>query len=95
MGWGASVAETQDEILGAGCANRLNGGVPLAGMLNGALGEPEPWGMALGAENALQEARPSLPCKPITAMEVFYASQLAYRISMVPVGTDNNINYFF
>ena len=51
--------------------------------------------MALDIENTLQEARSSLPCKPIAAMEAFYASQLAYSISMAPVGADNNINYFF
>ena len=67
----------------------------LIGILKGSLGEPEPWDMVLDIENTLQEVRPNLPCKSITAMEVFYASQLAYRISMVPVGTDNNINYFF
>ena len=69
--------------------------MPLAGILKGSLGEPEPWSMALDIENTLQEARSNLPCKSITTMEVFYASQLAYSISMVPVGTDNNINYFF
>ena len=95
LSWDTSVAGIQDEILGLGYASRLSGGVPLAGMLNGALGEPEPWSMALDAGNTLQEARSSLPCKPITAMEVFYASQLAYNISMAPAGADNNINYFF
>ena len=70
------------------------GECPLAGILNGALGEPEPWGMALGAENALQEARPSLPCKPITAMEAFYASQLAYRVPIAPAGAGAGISCF-
>ena len=85
----------QGELLGLGHASRLRWQVPLAGVLKGSLGEPEPWNMALDIENTLQEARPSLPCKPIAAMEVFYASQLAYRIPMAPAGAGNNISYFF
>ena len=71
------------------------GECPLAGMLSGALGEPEPWDMALDTKNTLQEARSSLPYEPTAAMGAFYASQQAYRISIAPEGTDNDINYFF
>ena len=70
------------------------GECPLIGIFNGALGEPEPWNMALDIMNTLQEAACSSPCKPITAMDAFNASQQAYRISIAPVGTDININYF-
>ncbi len=95
MSWDTSAAGAQDEALSLGYASRLNGGVSLAGILNGALGEPEPWGMALGTKNTLQEARSSLPYEPTAAMGAFYASQQAYRISIAPEGTDININYFF
>ena len=71
------------------------GECPLTGIFNGALGEPEPWGMALGIAGTLQEAAYSSPYKPITAMDAFNASQQAYRISIAPEGTDININYFF
>ena len=95
LSWGTSAAGAQGEALGLGYANRLNGGVPLVGIFNGALGEPEPWDMALDIKNTLQEARPSLPYEPATAMGVPYASQQAYRISIAPEGADTNINYFF
>ena len=70
------------------------GECPLAKIFNGALGEPEPWSMALDTMNTLQEAAYSSPYKPITAMDAFNASQQAYRISIAPVGADININYF-
>ena len=70
------------------------GECPLAGILNGALGEPEPWNMALDIMNTLQEAVYNSPYKSITTMDAFNASQQAYRISIAPVGTDININYF-
>ena len=71
------------------------GECPLAGILNGALGEPEPWNMALGTMDTLQEAVYNSPYKSITAMDAFNASQQAYRISIAPAGADANINYFF
>ena len=95
LSWDTSIVGIQDEILGLGYANRLNGGVSLIGIFNGTLGEPEPWDMALDTKNTLQEARPSLPYEPTAAMGAFYASQQAYRISIAPEGTDININYFF
>ena len=70
------------------------GKFPLIGILNGKLGEPEPWNMALDTLNTLREAGYNLPCKATTAMGVFCASQQAYRIPMAPEGTDININYF-
>ena len=70
------------------------GECPLAGILNGTLGEPEPWSMALGAVSTLQEAAYSSPYKPITAMDALNAPQQAYRISIAPAGADTNINYF-
>ena len=70
------------------------GECPLAGMLNGALGEPEPWNMALDIMNTLQEAVYNSPYKSITTMDAFNASQQAYRISIAPAGADTNINYF-
>ena len=70
------------------------GECPLAGILNGALGEPEPWSMALDIMNTLQEVVYNSPYKSITTMDAFNASQQAYRISIAPVGTDININYF-
>ena len=70
------------------------GECPLIGIFNGTLGEPEPWNMALDIMNTLQEAACNSPYKPITAMDAFNASQQAYRISIAPVGTDININYF-
>ena len=94
LSWDTSIVGIQDEILGLGYANRLNGGVPLAGIFNGTLGEPEPWDMVLDIKNTLQEARSNLPYEPTTTMGVFYASQQAYRISIAPEGTDININYF-
>ena len=68
---------------------------PLVGIFNGALGEPEPWNMALDVENTLQEAKLNLPYEPTTAMGVFYASQQAYSIPIAPEGADINISYFF
>ena len=70
------------------------GECPLAGIFNGALGEPEPWNMVLDIMNTLQEAVYNSPYKSITTMDAFNASQQAYRISIAPVGTDININYF-
>ena len=70
------------------------GECPLAGILNGTLGEPEPWNMALDTLNTLREAGYNLPCKATTAMGVFCASQQAYRISIAPAGAGININYF-
>ena len=70
------------------------GECPLAGIPNGALGEPEPWNMVLDIMNTLQEAVYNSPYKSITTMDVFNASQQAYRISIAPAGTDININYF-
>ena len=76
-------------------ASSLSAGV-MAGLGYSSLHkEPEPWGMALGTKNTLQEARSNLPYEPTTTMGVFYASQQAYRISIAPEGTDININYFF
>ena len=49
LSWDTSIVGIQDEILGLGYANRLNGGVSLIGIFNGTLGEPEPWDMALDA----------------------------------------------
>ena len=94
MSWDTSIVGIQDEILGLGYANRLNGGVSLIGIFNGTLGEPEPWDMALNIKNTLQEARPSLPYEPTAAMGAFYASQQAYRIPIAPEGAGTNINYF-
>ena len=71
------------------------GEVPLAGVLNGALAEPEPWNMVLDTKNTLQEAKSNLLYECNTAMDVFYASQQAYRIPMAPAGADDNMNYFF
>ena len=70
------------------------GECPLAGIFNGALGEPEPWSMALDIMNTLQEAIYNSPYKSITTMDAFNASQQAYRISIAPAGADININYF-
>ena len=70
------------------------GECPLVGIFNGALGEPEPWNMVLDIMNTLQEAVYNSPYKSITIMDAFNASQQAYRISIAPVGTDININYF-
>ena len=70
------------------------GECPLAGIFNGALGEPEPWSMALDIMNTLQEAAYSSPYRPTAAMDALNASQQAYRISIAPAGADANINYF-
>ena len=94
MGWDASAAGAQGEALGLGHASRLSGGVPLAGILNGALGEPEPWNMALDIENTLQEAKLSLPCEPTAAMGASYASQQACRAPIAPAGAGASVNYF-
>ena len=91
LSWDTSIAGIQDEILGLGYANRLNVGVSLVGIFNGTLGEPEPWGMALGAENTLQEAKLSLPYEPSTAMGVFYASQQACRLLIASEGAGKSI----
>ena len=94
LSWDTSIVGIQDEILGLGYANRLNGGVSLIGIFKGTLGEPEPWDMVLDIKNTLQETRSNLPYEPTTTMGVFYASQQAYRISIAPAGADININYF-
>ena len=70
------------------------GECPLAGIFNGALGEPEPWNMALGIMDTLQEAACSSPCRPAAAMGALNASQQAYRVPIAPAGADANINYF-
>ena len=44
--------------------------------------------------STLQEAAYNSPYKAIIAMDAFNASQLAYRISIAPEGTDIDINYF-
>ena len=95
LSWDTSIVGIQDEILGLGYANRLNGGVSLIGIFNGTLGEPEPWNMVLDIENTLQEAKLNLPYEPTAAMGAFYASQQACRVSIAPEGADININYFF
>ena len=66
----------------------------MIGIFNGALGEPEPWNMALDIMNTLQGAACSSPCKPIAAMDALNASQQAYRVSIALAGADININYF-
>ena len=67
---------------------------PLAGILNGALGEPEPWNMALDAMNTLQGAAYSSPYKPIAAMGALNASQQACRVPTAPAGAGASISYF-
>ena len=74
-----------------GHANRLNGGVPLAGMLNGALGEPEPWDMALDTENTLQGAKLSLPYEPTAAAGGPQAPQQAYSLPVAPGGAGSSV----
>ena len=44
--------------------------------------------------STLQEAAYNSPYETIIAMDAFNASQLAYRISIAPEGTDIDINYF-
>ncbi len=46
--------------------------------------EPEPWDMTLDINS-----------RATTAMGMLLASQLAYNISMVPVGTDNQYNSIY
>ena len=88
------MAGQDGELLGLGHASRLNGRVSLIGIFNGTLGEPEPWNMALGTWNTLQEAVYNLPYKSITTMDAFNASQQACRVPMPPAGADASINYF-
>ena len=69
---------------GLGCAFSLSAGV-MAGLGHSSLRkEPEPWGMALGASS-----------RATTAMGMLLASQLAYNVSIVPVGTDNQYNSIY
>ena len=83
-----------DELLGLGYASRLNGEVPLIGIFNGALREPEPWSMALDVVSTLQEAVYNSPYKPIIAMDAFNASQQACKVPMAPGGAGAGISYF-
>ena len=46
--------------------------------------EPEAWGMALGTSS-----------RATAAMGMLLASQLAYNISMAPVGADNQYNSIY
>ena len=94
LSWDTSVAGAQDEILGLGYANRLNGEVSLIGIFNGTLNITRTLECGPRYLNTLQEAVYNFPYKSITTMDAFNASQQAYRISIAPVGADTNINYF-
>ena len=47
-----------------GCASRLSGKRPFAGILNGALEKSEPWDMALDIGNYLMESMEEYPMSP-------------------------------
>ena len=69
---------------GLGHAFSLSAGVMIGLGYSSLHKEPEPWDMTLDINN-----------HATTAMDMLLASQLAYNVSIVPVGTDNQYNSIY